>query len=278
MTRVDFSRNGRMRVAAYQAPLLLPGCMDALELIRVQVRRCEAERIRILCCPEAILGGLADNLRHPSRFAIATDTDMLRHTLSPLASDTVTSIVGFSELGDGGRVYNSAAVFQRGEIAGLYRKLYPAIRRSVYSPGLEIPVFRIEELSFGIVICNDSNYPELAGHMAEQGATALFVPTNNGLPPKSARADLIVRARKRDMATAVENNMWIIRADVAGNAGGLVSFGSSGIVDPEGIVVQSARQMREDLVVADIDTIPRVRQWRKKTSPSHLSTVHSGSD
>ena len=252
--------------------------MDALELIRIQVRRCEDECIRVLCCPEAILGGLADNLPHPSRFAIATDTDMLRHTLSPLASDTVTNIVGFSELGDGGRIYNSAVVFQRSEIAGLYRKLYPAIRRSVYSPGLEIPVFRIEELSFGIVICNDSNYPELARLMAKQGASALFVPTNSGLPPKRASAELIARARKRDIATAVENNMWVIRADVAGNAGGLVSFGLSGIVDPEGIVVQSARQMSEDLVVADIDTIPRVRQRGKNTSPSHISTVHSGSD
>ena len=267
-----------MRVAAYQAPLLPPGCMNAIELIRMQIRRCEIEQIRILCCPEAVLGGLADNHPHPSRFAIATDTDVLRRTLLPLASDTVTSIVGFSELGDGGRIFNSAAVFQRGEIAGLYRKLYPAIRRSVYSPGHDVPVFRIEELSFGIVICNDSNYPELARLLAEQGATALFVPTNNGLPPKSASAELVARARKRDIATAVENNMWVIRADVAGNAGGLVSFGSSGIVDPEGIPVQSACQMSEDLVVADIDTTLRVRQRGKNTSRSHLSAMYSGCD
>lgn len=267
-----------MRVAAYQAPLLLPGCMDALELIRMQVRRCDVERIRILCCPEAILRGLADNHPHPSRFAIATDTDVLKNTLLPLASDTVTSIVGFSELGDGGRIYNSAAVFRRGEIAGLYRKLYPAIRRSVYSPGHDVPVFRIEELSFGIVICNDSNYPEPPRLMAQQGATVLFVPTNNGLPPKSVGAELITRARKRDIATAVENNMWVIRADVAGNAGGLVSFGSSGIVDPVGTVVQSARHMSEDLVVADIVTIPRVRERGKNTSRSHLSAMYSGSD
>jgi predicted amidohydrolase len=112
-----------VRVAAYQAPLLLPGCMDALDLIRLQVRRCETECIRILCCPEATLGGLADNHTDPSRFAI--DADMLKNTLLPLASDTVTSIVGFTECGPGGRIYNSAAVFQRGEVAGLYRKLYP---------------------------------------------------------------------------------------------------------------------------------------------------------
>ena len=97
--------------------------------MRRQIRRCETEGIGILCCPEAILGGLADN--HPNPSELALSTDMLRHALLPLASDSVTSIVGFSELERDGRIYNSAAIFHRGEIAGLYRKLHPAIRRSV---------------------------------------------------------------------------------------------------------------------------------------------------
>jgi predicted amidohydrolase len=131
----------------------------------------------------------------------------------------------------------------------------------------------IGELTFGIVICNDSNYRELAALMAKQGATALFVPTNNGLPPKKAGAEVIAQAGKCDIATAVENGMWVIRADVVGNAGGLVSLGSSGIVNPQGIVVQSARQMSEDLVVADI-TIRRARQRGRDTLRNHLSAMH----
>jgi predicted amidohydrolase len=93
------------------------------------------------------------------------------------------------------------------------------------------------------------------------GATiALFVPTNNGLPPNRAGVELVAQARKCDMASAVENSMWVIRADVAGHAGGLTSYGSSGIVDPEGIVVREARQMSEDLIIADIDTVGRARR------------------
>ena len=98
----EHQENNCVRVAAYQAPLLPPGCMDVLDLIRMQVRRCETECIRTLCCPEAILGGLGDNHTDPSRFAI--DTDMLKNTLLPLASDTVTSIVGFTECRPGGRI------------------------------------------------------------------------------------------------------------------------------------------------------------------------------
>jgi predicted amidohydrolase len=228
--------------------------MDALGLIRKRVKWCEAEGVRILCCPEAILGGLADYAEHPNQFAIAPGAGdgQLDSALASLTSDTVTTIVGFTELADGGRLYNSAAVFQRGSIVGLYRKLHPAINHSVYEAGREVPIFRVEELTFGIVICNDSNHPELARFMAAQGATALFVPTNNALPLTRAHWDLASEARNVDIATAVENSMWIIRADVAGRTDELVSYGSSGIVDRGGIVLRSGRRLRADLVVADI--------------------------
>jgi len=48
----------------------------------------------------------------------------------------------------------------------------------------------------------------------------------------------------------------VIRADVAGRTEGLVSYGSSGIVDPEGRILQSARQLEEDLLVADLKAAP----------------------
>ena len=247
-----------MKVAAYQAPLLAAGSMDALGLIRTQVQRCEAAGVAILCCPEAILGGLADYAQHPTQFAISAN--QLDETLAPLASDTVTTILGFTEMADGGRLYNSAAVFERGSVNGLYRKLYPAINQSVYDAGCNTPVFQVGDLTFGILICNDSNYFEPARLIAAQGATALFVPTNNGLPPSKGGAGLVAEARDCDIAQATENTMWIIRADVVGRTDELVSYGSSGIVDPDGMVVQSARQLSDDLIFAEIGTVPCVRR------------------
>jgi 5-aminopentanamidase len=243
-----------VKVAAYQAPLLPAGSMAALGLVRTRVEWCEAEGVTILCCPEAVLGGLADYAEHPTEFAIVVDGSRLDSALAPLASNTVTTIVGFTELADGGRLFNSVAVFQRGSVVGLYRKLYPAINRSVYEAGRDVPVFHIGELTFGIVICNDSNHFEPARLMAAQGATALFVPTNNGLPLTKARVELVSQARNVDILRAVENRMWVIRADVAGRTDELVSYGSSRIVDPNGMVMQSARQLSEDLIVVEIDT------------------------
>jgi 5-aminopentanamidase len=243
-----------MKVAAYQAPVLAAGSLCALDLIEERVAWCEAEGISILCCPEAILGGLADYSEHPGGFAIRTDNGDLDSVLARLASNTVTSIVGFTELTGRGELCNAAAIFHQGRVAGVYRKLHPAIRRSVYAAGSHTPVFQAAGVTFGIVICNDSNYSEPARLMAAQGATVLFVPTNNGLPRERACPETVVEARQADIARALENRVWVIRADVAGQNGKLMSYGSSGIVDAGGNVVQEARLQTTDLLVADLAT------------------------
>ena len=246
-----------MKVAAYQAPLLSAGSAEVIDLIQERVVWCESERVSILCCPEAILGGLADYSQDTVRFAIRTDNEQLAKVLAPLKSDTVTSIVGFTEIAGDGQLFNAAAVFHGGRVAGLYRKLHPAIRRSVYSAGSQTPVFQLGELTFGIIICHDSNFAEPADRMANQGATVLFVPTNNGLPSKRAYPELVREARTADIKRAIENRVWVIRADVAGSNGKLISYGSSGITNPAGKVVKQARLESEDLLVAEIDTSPR---------------------
>jgi predicted amidohydrolase len=44
----------------------------------------------------------------------------------------------------------------------------------------------------------------------------------------------------------------VIRADVAGTNGELMSYGSSAIVDPGGKVVREANLQNADLLVADV--------------------------
>jgi predicted amidohydrolase len=243
---------GFVKIAAYQAPLLPSGSMAALPLIRRQVERCESEGVEILCCPEAILGGLADYASDPTEFALTVHNGQLENVLAPLASDFVTTIIGFTEINDEGALYNSAAVFHRGAVIGIYRKIHPAIRRSVYQPGEEVPVFQVSGLTFGIIICYDSNFPEFGRMVAANGATALFIPTDGGLP--EGRADVVSVARKADLALAQGNGLSVIRADTVGQADGRVSFGSSEIVDASGNVVQSARRLTEELIIAEIQT------------------------
>jgi predicted amidohydrolase len=188
-----------MKIAAYQAPLSACASMEVLALIRDQVDRCESAGVEILCCPEGVLGGLADYSGRAAAIAINAEGGQLDKVLAPLTSDTVTTILGFTETDRHGRLYNSAAVFHRGSVVGVYRKLHPAINRSIYEAGNSVPVFTVGDLTFGIIICRDSTYVEPAKIMASQGATVLFVPSNNGLPPGKAGPEIVAEAR---MATS----------------------------------------------------------------------------
>ena len=229
--------------------------MDAVEFLRHRIFECEAAGISVLCCPEAMLGGLADWSANPARFAFRGDDPRLASILAPLASPTVTLIVGFTELTRDGRLHNSAAIVEQGKITGIYRKNYPAMRQSIYSPGAETPVFRAGALTFGVLICNDSNYPELARNVAAQRATVLFVPTNNSLPLDRDATRIRLAARRVDVSLATGNRFWVVRADVAGQNGKLASAGCSEIVDPRGAVVVEAKPGQPDLLVANIDAV-----------------------
>jgi len=232
--------------------------MEILDLIRKQVLLCESNGVEILCCPEAVIGGLADYANEPKDFAINAGNGQLQSTLTPLASDKVATIIGFTEIDQNGLLYNSAAIFHKGAVIGVYRKNHPAINKSVYSAGDEALIFTIGNLTFGIIICNDSNYPEPAKSMIAKGAKALFIPSNNGLPPTKAGPEIIDLARNIDVAIAVNNNVYVIRSDVAGYVEGLRAYGSSDVIAPDGSILCAARQSRSELIIADIETRPHV--------------------
>ena len=112
-------------------------------------------------------------------------------------------------------------------------------------------MFTVGGLTFGIVICNDSNFPGPAQAIAAQGATAVFIPTNTALP--TGKADVVADARRADISLATANGLTVIRTDVAGRAEGRQSFGASWVIAPGGSVVRASRPFVEDLVIAELE-------------------------
>jgi hypothetical protein len=66
-----------MKVADYEAPLVEGSPAESIQLIRGRFVRCELEGVSLLCCPEAILGGLADYNDDPWKFALRIDNGQL---------------------------------------------------------------------------------------------------------------------------------------------------------------------------------------------------------
>jgi predicted amidohydrolase len=261
-----------VKVAAYQAPLLpLGSSAEVVRLLQHRLERCEAEGVEILCCPEALLGGLAEDPRHVRAVALGVEDGALCAALAPLASSSITLIVGFTERDPSGRFFNSAAVVERGQVVGLYRKLYPG-HRTAYGAGETLSVFTRGSTRFGIVICNDANYVEPARVLAARGAALLFMPLNNALPREVADA-WRTRTRSNLIARAVENDLTVIAADVAGHQGGCVSYGGTAIVGPDGAILAESRPLAEDVVIADVKTErpPFGRGWDGNRNPAVVS-------
>lgn len=243
-----------MKVAAYQAPYLPFGSFDAVTLIRDQLDKCETAEVEVLCCPEAVLGGLAleGAGQRPGDVALAVANGELAEVLGPLLESPVTVIIGFTERDPGGRLYSSAALLSAGVVAAVYRKVYPGYR-TVISAGAELPVFRHGATPYGVMICNDIWYAEPARLLANSGAAVIFVPTNSGHlrePSTSFRA----RGDNLPIARAVENTTTVVVADIAGHQEDVLAYGFSAVVDPDGIVLAKAEPMTECLLISDIES------------------------
>jgi predicted amidohydrolase len=183
---------------------------------------------------------------------------------------TVTLVVGFTERDRSGQLFSSAALISDGQLALIYRKVFPGYRTAI-QPGTELPVISHGQSSFGILICNDIWYLEPARVLSASGAAVLFVPSNSGhLREDAATARMRSRGENLPIARAVENTVTVVVADIAGRQEGRFALGSSRIIDPDGAVIACADPSNESLLIADVEGERRSfdpRGWDGYTNP-----------
>ena len=241
-----------MRVVAYQAPYRPYPSGRGVEFVVPRLERARAEGVELLCCPEALIGELANESDgdSPAEVAVSVSDGELDEAIAPLLGWGMTIVIGFTERSESGAIYNAAAVIDDNRVSGIYRKTYPG--SSVCAAGTELPIFQHGEVAFGVMICNDAHYIEPARVLAARGAQLLVVPVHGGHRPAKEQ---VWRARGTNVliARAVENGTPLVAADVAGWQGERVSHGTTTVIDGQGTVLATARELHEDLVIADVD-------------------------
>lgn len=219
--------------------------------MRAFLDRAEADGVELVCCPEALIGELANESDgdSPSTVALSVDRGELQEAVAPLFGWPMTIVVGFTERSADGRLYNAAAVISGSKISGIYRKCYPGSSACV--PGTDLPIFHHDGVAFGVLICNDAHFIEPARILAARGAQLLVVPVHGGHGPSKEN---LWRARGANVliARAVENGVPLVAADVAGRQGHRVCHGTTAIVDGQGTVVAAAQPLSEDFIAADV--------------------------
>lgn len=171
-----------------------------------------------------------------------------------LRADHAALLAGAPRAGERPEVaalYNSAYLFTADGIRGVYDKrvLLPFVERlplrpedSPYLPGTGATLFPIANTRFGVLICYEAIYPELARELVTRGAEFLVNISNDswfeaGAGPEQHYA--IARFR------AVENHVSLVR---------VTNSGTSGVIDPVGreIARLPARQAAATSVLVPI--------------------------
>ena len=155
---------------------------------------------------------------------------------------------------DGEDVYNTAVVISpEGEIVARYRKMFPWLPYEAGTrPGEEFCVFDVPEIGrFGLCICYDMWFPEVARTLAWMGAEVILQPT---MTPTSDRELELVMAQ----ANAIFNQCYFVSLNGVGPYGG----GRSLLVDPDGRVLQKAGVNETFLTeIIDLDHVTRTREF-----------------
>jgi predicted amidohydrolase len=155
---------------------------------------------------------------------------------------------------DGDKLYNTALVISpEGKIVTKYRKMFPWMPYEVgITAGNEFCVFDIPDVGrFGLCICYDQWFPEVARSLMWLGAEVILQPT---LTPTSDRALEVVVSQ----ANAIFNQCYFVGINGVGPYGG----GKSIIVDPDGRVLQQVGD--HDMVlteILDLDHVTRTREY-----------------
>ena len=185
-------------------------------------------------------------------------------------SKGITVVVGFVDADSD--IYNAAAIARDEQLLGVYHKMYlPNYgvfdEERYFKAGTECPVFIIDGVPIGINICEDIWHA--SGPTSVQSKAGAQVIININASPYHAGKHV---TRENMISTrASDNEVYIAYTNLVGGQDELVFDGGSTIFSPNGQLLARGRQLREDLVIADIDLDAifhrRLRDPRSRNRP-----------
>ena len=150
--------------------------------------------------------------------------------------------------GMAGVAYNSSVIIDRkGEVMGYYDKQHLwALERFYFRTGCEAPVFETEFGTFGVMICYDMGFPEVARTLALKGAELIVCPS------AWCEQDMDVWYIN-SKCRALENTVWLAAVNRYGVENGLVMPGHTHLCNGRGGIVDELREECEGILLCDID-------------------------
>ncbi|KKL26945.1 hypothetical protein LCGC14_2390160, partial [marine sediment metagenome] len=206
-----------------------------------------------VCLPELFLSG-ADKADYQRRGAMSLDDDRLAALAQKAGARDVVTIVGMCE--KRGESYGvTAAILDGGRVAGHYTKtmLTGGDHQVMDAYDDELPVFDAKGVRFGVIICHDSSFPEVAATMVWKGARIIFSPHYNSLGPERMDEHRLL-VRNNHIGLAAHYGVVVARSNSVGHWDNpeRYGYGDSAIFSPIGVPLAEAGLFTEKLVTADV--------------------------
>lgn len=177
----------------------------------------------------------------------------------------ITAVVGFVDQAED--IYNAAAVISDGELIGVHHKVHlPNYgvfdEQRYFQPGRGVKVFELNNVVFGVEVCEDSWFAEGPHRLQALVGNAEVVLVINASPFHMGKW----QSREEMLATrAADNSCFFVYANLVGGQDELVFDGHSMVFGPDGRLICRGPAFEESLVVVDVDTGEVVRQRLSET-------------
>ena len=265
---------GYYRVAAAVNHTTVANPQQNAQEILSLIREAAAKEVSVVVFPELTLTGYTASDLFLNQTLLEEQNRVLEEILKNITSIDTVAVIGIALL-EADRLYNCAAVVQRGRILGIVPKSYLPNKKEFYEKrqftsgkdivrtttellGEEIP-FGVDllfsdgrEMTFGVELCEDLwAITPPSNHMASNGANLLLnLSASNELIGKHAYREELVRTQSARCMAA-----YLYSSSGVGESTTDTVFGGHAIIAEYGTTVaQNERfQMESHLITADID-------------------------
>jgi predicted amidohydrolase len=204
----------------------------------------------VACFPELNITGYCNR---PEMADVAQPIPgRISNELSRLAArQKILLLAGMAQKNAGGLPYASHCAFFPDGRVEVYHKVHLAPpEKNTYAPGNAVPVFQAEGLTFGIQLCFDAHFPELAAAMTARGAEVLFMPHAS---PRGDAEEKHSSWLRHLTARAFDNSVFVVACNQIGeNCNGLVFPGNAMVIGPSGDVLAKDTRPHASMLLADL--------------------------
>lgn len=233
------------------------GCVaDNLALIEEQICKAVSEKADLIVFPELALTGYFLKDLVPE-VALRLDSPQIVKLVE--LSRKISIAVGFVEVTDDYRFFNSALYLEEGRIAHLHRKVYlPTYglfdEQRYMARGERFRAFDTRFGRLGMLICEDMWHLSASYILAMDGATTLICLSSS--PARGVEGETLGSAdtwQRLTSATATFLNCHLLYCNRVGYEDGVNFWGGSEYVAPSGESLCRAALLEEALLTASLD-------------------------